>query len=73
MTSLVEPERINTGRALRFAARPSRLAPRIQKDNRRSRRDSSSGLVTPSDRSASRRGRVISRQSPQRLALGDLA
>lgn len=60
MTSLAEPERIHSGRALRFAARPSRC-------------NSSGGLVTAVGGSAFRRSRVISRQSPQRLALGDLA
>lgn len=60
MTSLAEPERIHSGRALRFAARPSRC-------------NASGGLVTAVGGSAFRRSRVISRQSPQRLALGDLA
>ncbi len=60
MTSLAEPERIRSGRALRFAARPSRC-------------NASGALVTAVGGSAFRRSRVISRQSPQRLALGDLA
>ncbi len=73
MTSLVEPERIPTDRGLRFAARPSRFVPRIQKHNRPSRCNSSGGLVTAVGGSAFPRSRVISRQSRQRLALGDLA
>ncbi len=72
MTSFTEPARIHAGRGLRFAA-PSRFAPRIQKTNRPTRCNSSGGLVTAVRASAFRRSRVISRQSPQRLALGDLA
>ena len=44
MTSCMEPERINTGRGLRFAARP-RACSRIQ-DTISSRCNSSGGLVT---------------------------
>ena len=72
MTSFIEPERIHAGRGLRFAA-PFRFPPRIQKTNRPSRCDSSGALVTAVGGSAFPRSRVISRQSPQRLALGDLA
>ena len=59
MTAFMEPERILGGRGLRFAARPSCC-------------NSSGGLVTDVGGSAFR-SRVVSRQSPQRLALGDLA
>ncbi len=59
MTAFMEPERIHGGRGLRFAAGPSRC-------------NSSGGLVTAVGGSAFR-SRVVSRQSPQRLALGDLA
>jgi hypothetical protein len=55
-----EPERVRAGCGLRFAARPSRYK-------------SSGGLVTAVGGSALPRSRVISRQSPQRLARGDLA
>jgi hypothetical protein len=73
MTAFMEPERIHSGRGLRFAARPTRFAPRIQTHDRPSRCNSSGGLVTAVGGSAFRWSRVISRQSPQRLALGDLA
>jgi hypothetical protein len=59
MTAFMEPERIHGGRGLRFAALPSRC-----NSNRR--------LVTAVGGSAFR-SRVISRKSPQRLALGDPA
>jgi hypothetical protein len=59
MTAFMEPERIHGGHGLRFATR-------------RSRCNSSGGLVTDVGGSAFR-SRVVSRQSPQRLALGDLA
>ena len=60
MRSLVEPERIRIGQGLWFAARPSRRNP-------------SGGLVAAAGDPAFRRTRVISRQSRQRLALGDPA
>jgi len=60
MTAFMEPERIHGGRGLWFAARPSRC-------------NSSGGLVTAVGGSALPRAHVIFRQSPQRLALGDLA
>jgi hypothetical protein len=60
MTAFMGPERIHGGRGLRFVARPSRC-------------NSSGGLITAVGGSAFQRSRVISRQSPQRLALGDLA
>lgn len=72
MKSLVEPERIHAGRALRFATRASRAAPRLQKYDRPSRPDSGGGLTAPGG-SGFPRTRVISRRSRQRLALGDLA
>ena len=57
MTSLAEPERIHSGRALRFAARPSRC-------------NASGALVTAVGGSAFRRSLAISRQFRQRLLLG---
>lgn len=51
MTAFMEPERIQSGRRLRFAARPSRC-------------NSSSRLVTAVGGSAFPRTRVVSRQSP---------
>jgi hypothetical protein len=60
MTAFMEPERLQGGRGLRFVARPSRC-------------NSSGGLVAAVGGSAFRRSHVISRQSPQRLAPGDLA
>jgi len=60
MTAFMEPERIHGGRGLRFAALPSSC-------------NSSGELVTAVGGSAFPRTGVISRQSPQRLALGDLA
>jgi hypothetical protein len=60
MTRHAEPERVRAGRGLRFAARPSRC-------------NSSGGLVATVRGSAFPRSRVLSRQSPHRLALGDLA